>query len=356
MLTNKNILIISPEPWDHIFVSKHHYAIALGKKGNKVFFLNPPSARNACSSTAYENVFAIDYKPVFRGLNYMPAMLSAAACMLDVARIIRLSQVTFDVVWSFDPYRFQSIDAFKATIALYFAADWHAGRRMERLLADRTSLVFSPSRLILESIRTKTRKVFLNHAVAEYFFQDDGRESLPGTNAIKVGYVGNLQSKFLHSSLLTRVVEENLHCDFIFVGQNNDDCMKELKNMSNVFFQGAYINQHVPSFLRACDILLLCYDTDRYRIEASNSHKIMEYLASGRTIVSTPIGEYLQFPDLVVMPKELNDLPSLLNHVSKNLGAYNNAARQTQRKQFAQANTYAEQLRKIEHAISQDFD
>lgn len=40
---NKTILIISPEPWGKMMISKHHYALELAKLGNEVYFLNPPN-------------------------------------------------------------------------------------------------------------------------------------------------------------------------------------------------------------------------------------------------------------------------------------------------------------------------
>ncbi len=42
ILDNKVILIISPQAWGKMFLSKHHYAIELAKLGNEVYFLNPP--------------------------------------------------------------------------------------------------------------------------------------------------------------------------------------------------------------------------------------------------------------------------------------------------------------------------
>ena len=43
-LTNKKILIISPQFWGKMLISKHHYAVELANRGNEVFFLNPPNA------------------------------------------------------------------------------------------------------------------------------------------------------------------------------------------------------------------------------------------------------------------------------------------------------------------------
>ena len=56
IFSDKKILIISPEPWGVNHISKHHYALALIKKGNTVYFLkkvHPATARpskSACIS------------------------------------------------------------------------------------------------------------------------------------------------------------------------------------------------------------------------------------------------------------------------------------------------------------------
>ena len=44
-LTDKVIFIISYENWGRMLMSKHHYAIELGKAGNKVYFINHPDKR-----------------------------------------------------------------------------------------------------------------------------------------------------------------------------------------------------------------------------------------------------------------------------------------------------------------------
>ena len=46
VLKGKTILILSPQSWGKMFVSKHHYAIGLAKKGAVVYFLNPPDQEN----------------------------------------------------------------------------------------------------------------------------------------------------------------------------------------------------------------------------------------------------------------------------------------------------------------------
>jgi len=44
-ITHKTILLISPQSWGNMFVSKHHYALELARAGNTVYFLNPPEEK-----------------------------------------------------------------------------------------------------------------------------------------------------------------------------------------------------------------------------------------------------------------------------------------------------------------------
>ncbi len=45
MLNDKTILIISPQEWGKMLLSKHHYALELAKAGNIFYFLNPPDKK-----------------------------------------------------------------------------------------------------------------------------------------------------------------------------------------------------------------------------------------------------------------------------------------------------------------------
>lgn len=39
----ERILVISPNPWGNLHISKHNYAIALLELGYEVYFMNPPN-------------------------------------------------------------------------------------------------------------------------------------------------------------------------------------------------------------------------------------------------------------------------------------------------------------------------
>lgn len=350
IFNNKRILIISSESWEHDFLSKHHYAIELGKIGNEIFFLNPPGKLNRCSRPPFTHVSVIDYKPVVKGLNYFPVTIANLFYKKDIDRIEKLAGGKFDIIWSFDPYRFQDISTFKASFSLYFAADMHADKKSEKKLSDSAQLVLAPSQLILDTIQTKTPKVKINHAVADYFLVPNLQ--VTSTNArIKIGYVGNLDSKYLDFELLKQVVEMNAGCDFIFIGGQTNN--PKLSLPANARFVGRKENREVPALLNSCDVLLLCYNTTLFWKEASNSHKIMEYLSTGKVVVSTRIAEYIDKPLLVVMPDQNNELPKLINQVCSKITDYNAPEKQNIRIEYAKQNSYENQLKKIDTALTQ---
>ena len=105
------VLMIAPEPWSHNFLSKHHYALALAQRNNKVFYLNPPGDKNQITE-AVPGIFVVDYKPGLRGINHLPKSLSAWFQRHDAQHIKDMIGGPLDLVWSFDPYRFQELKLF----------------------------------------------------------------------------------------------------------------------------------------------------------------------------------------------------------------------------------------------------
>ena len=119
---DKNILLISPEPWGDNHVSKHHYALELVKKGANVFFLNGPS--QLFSKTVIEGgVVVLDYKPKYRGLGKMPKIISAYLLKKEVSALEVQFQLSFDVIWNFDSSRFFNLSAIKDKLRICHIVD-----------------------------------------------------------------------------------------------------------------------------------------------------------------------------------------------------------------------------------------
>jgi hypothetical protein len=347
ILQNQTILIISPERWSHYPVSKQHYALALAKLGNRVYFLNPPSSKNHCYSAGHPNVSIVDYKPLLKGLNRFPGVFSEWAIKFETRRLLNFLDIKFQVVWSFDPFRFQHLRFFNCPYKIYYAADVHRIQGGQNTAANHADIVFAPASVILEQIDTRTQKIKIQHAVADYFFDPQIKVDLPGDKKRrKILYVGNLESKFLHFDLMREVISRNAECDFIFIGDAKKFQLSS-DEFPNLWTVGEIKNTAVPSWLAAADVLWLCYDTDRFFEGASNAHKIMEYLSSGKVVVTTKIAEYIN-SDLLVMPDQNENLPGLMRSVVRNLEIYNAPGSADARINFARSNTYLKQVEIID--------
>jgi hypothetical protein len=103
---NKNILIISPSPWDVSFPARQHYARELAKSGAFVYYLNPPSKADSKIELS-ENLWVVDYK-----LNggFMGLFKLSEANLSE--KINKLIDKKIDIIWSFDCNRFRDLNMF----------------------------------------------------------------------------------------------------------------------------------------------------------------------------------------------------------------------------------------------------
>ena len=165
-LKGKVILIISPERWGKVYVSKHHYALALAKRGNTVFFLNPPDLLKSLKidiTIIDNNLKTIDYKPFFRGSNRLPIVFRKIFHKVLANKIINSIDLSIDIVWSFDPSSFQYLNAFGAQLNIFHPVDVHRPR-FERAIAKHVDLILSTSDRILDRYKKVNKPKFkINH-------------------------------------------------------------------------------------------------------------------------------------------------------------------------------------------------
>jgi glycosyltransferase involved in cell wall biosynthesis len=364
-LIKKNILVISPEAWGTSFVSKHHYALELAKRGNKVFFLNPPGGSRSLRLSKFgeqDKVSVIDYSPVLKGTNRLPFRVADVFSQLTIKKLLKVTG-PLDVVWSFDPYRFQNLNLFKASYKVYHSMDYHH-TPLELRAAQNADLVLGISRLILEKFQHLSVPQYkINHGLSESFLKPQDEEPKPLLSVqekmIKVGYVGALTSSALDYKILLKLVRQNPEVFFCFIGPyeasnliakaENQKMIGELKQLSNVQLAGALPSYQLGSYLKNFDVLLMCYRASKK--VGSNSHKLLEYLSTGKVVVSNYVDEYKDKRHLLEMVEENSDLPKQFQKVIANLSFYNTEEKQAERKAFALANTYSEQIEKIERII-----
>jgi glycosyltransferase involved in cell wall biosynthesis len=348
--SGKSILIVSTEEWSHIPVSKHHYSTELTKIGATVYFLNPPSRQNKMvQQESNKNLFVIDHRTV-RGMNSLPSFLRD---IINKRLINKIKAKTgpIDVVWSFDPYRFQNLNLFDATLKIYHPVDVH-NHKNEREAAQSADLIISVSELILKKFECfKAIKAKINHGLQAQFASP---EPILSTSVKTVGYVGNLDNWCIDIKTLVKIAEDNPEITFHFIGPYKKDSILalHLKKLNNCVLLGRIPSQELPHYFLAVDIFLMCYDGANKEVN-SNHHKILEFLSTGKPVVMNFTDEYTNKKELVNMSENNDELPIIFKSVVNNFSRFIEPGLVNKRIEFAKSNTYAAHVNYISQLAQQ---
>jgi glycosyltransferase involved in cell wall biosynthesis len=355
-LQNKNILLISPEPWDHIFVSKHHYATHLADRGNQVFFLNPPSKQTKVEKTGFEHVYSIHYKGFIKGLRFFPAFLQRYLIRKKFEQLQKLCQVKFDMVWSFDNSVFFDFSALPDEVyCISHIVDLNQDFEFEKAAKTADLCIGVIQKIVTKQLQFNPKSYLIGHGV-QMSKTEAKAIVLPGKNQLKALYIGNLQMPYIDWELLLELVKEHIQVDFIFLGSDNHKINGEAKNklfeLTNVYYLNQVGADSISNYLSSADLLLLAY-TQKYYEEYASPHKMMEYLASGKMIIATWTEEYEKLinEELIEMSKSRKAYLNKFKSVIENLTDWNSEMKSEKRKSFALMNTYTKQIEKIEQLL-----
>jgi hypothetical protein len=358
-LDDKCILLISPEPWDHVFVSKHHYAVHLGKRNNKVFFLNPPGKNWNASASGLTNVTVVDYPKFPPGLRYYPRFFQRMFIRQKFEELQRRLKVTFDVVWSFDNSVFYDFDALPENVLkILHIVDLNQDFQSAQA-ASTAQFCFCTTELIrTRLIQFNPRSFKINHGFNAVTSVQ--RKTLPGKSNVKALYSGNLSMPFMDWSLINRIVADHAEVDFIFIGPAANDFSEDepqhtfkrkVFSADNVFSIGRVDADVLPSYLASADILLVSYQ-EKYRDDQANPHKIMEYLGSGKIILATSTDEYNHLSMPVMANVDYKKFSEAFTEICNDIAMYNTPELSEKRKAIAADNTYVRQIERIEEKIN----
>lgn len=377
-LRGRRVLLISPQAWNGLKLSKHHYALELARRGSEVFFLNPPSGtgvRPRVSQGPCPNLWIVDYSQISRGRRFLPAAVNDAIESIQAGIVQRALKAPVDVVWSFDPARFTVLTEFDAQLHFFHAADRVEPEAVRRIGASAVAVISVSDLILADFAPTGIPRFFVNHGLAEEYAGlareqlarlSDGPECRASPPQ-KVGYVGNLLRPDIDHAAFSRIVQENADIQFHLWGPHEysaldwehqgvpevTEFISFLGQRTNVVMHGLKTPAEVAAALFGMDMLLTCYDPLREMNRASNNHKVLEYLSTGKPVVTNHVSTYVRrgIPEgLLCMPDTLDNsgLPALFRRTVETLAEWSTAEKQKERIRFALANTYADQLRIID--------
>lgn len=352
-ISGSNILIISPEPWDHIFVSKHHYAVHLAQKGANVVFANPPGSKWHMQSTKYSGVCVLQYTKFAPGIRFLPSAITSRIIKAKFRKIESYCRTEFDVIWSFDNSVFFDFTLLKSTFNISHIVDLNQDFETEKS-ARTADICFYTTHVIGNRMKLWNENAhFINHGYSENFKK---REiELPGSNDIKLLYSGNLDMPYIDWETLYAASSRFSSVDFIFLGPNNhpNGIKSQVLGLSNVYTMGRIDASELQNFYKKADGLLICYQ-EAHHSDQANPHKMMEYLGSGKVVICTKTNEYQELdPSLILMgDKNIEFLANIERYIQEK-EFYDQATICQERISFALSNGYNNQIAKIKYLIEQ---
>lgn len=383
-LTNKIILVISPNYWGNVKLSKHHYTDELVKLGNKIYFLNPPSkASNGISIEEYgKNLFIIHHKTFFPfRLRSINRTIFYFLMQFHFKKIINALGEKPDVIWDFGndlTYYNKGAHIPKGTFLISHpvdvVSDYYA-KNVHRV----STVFFSVSDYILNQIQNvvKKDKYFIPHAISKELEKFASTKTIQAkvSKKVKVGYIGNLMLRLIDFNIFVEVIKDNPDVEFhlwggykLKDGSNNigGDSSSEIErfvsfitNANNVVLHGHTPQKEILNSIEDIDLFFMCYDHKKHK--GGNSHKLLEYLATGKVVVTTylsAVKNEMNLDNLIVMEEEgrTESYSTLFRKVVNNIEQYNNLDLQKDRIQYTLNNTYEKNLNKIQKILLERFE
>lgn len=346
--------------------------------GNTVYFMNGPrrsgnykAGEIIVSPTEYDGLYLLEHKlfyPVV--LKHYAKFLHYLLLKIHLGNVIdKIGKV--DIIWSFDVSNTLPLSLFKKKDAFKIFMPVDEPKMPQGAAgAKGADVVFSVTQEILDKYKEyNIPKMFVNHGVLDRFIAKE--DVWVNSKELNVGLSGNFLRPDIDWSCLMKIVENHSNVLFNFFGAFDavnsnlsntisDELIvvkEKLKSKKNVIIHGVVPNIKLSDELNKMDAFLICYDVAKDQSGGTNYHKVLEYMATGRVIVSNNITTYAKTntPSLIEMPAEKNNsrLPDLFRKVIENVEYYNSADMFARRKEYASQHTYHRNILRMQDFINQ---
>ena len=307
-------------------------------------------------------LFVITYSMLLpEWIKFRMPLLFMALVKGRLKRIIRNYSERVDYSFDFGCYQlFDSDDFFPAQYKIFFPVDDFSHLKGDTRGCDK---VFTVSKEIQKKFPNNVCH-FINHGLSDDFVSRADQESKHEStwrpsDKIRAGYAGNIYLRFIDFEMFEDLIRGNPDVEFHFYGSGepaqNDPTHNQwtvfLRTASNVVLHGWVSHKRLADVYQELDLFILCYRPDYQNYHGENSHKILEYLSTGKVTVSSHISLYKGTGLLEMMNSGDRNMSALFRHVTTHLGRYNSIDKMKSRRKFAMDNSYEKQIERIENLI-----
>lgn len=367
---DKVVVILTPQPWSSMYISKHHYALELAYQGSLVYYVNPvldgfDLSMQIEAHPEISNLFIVQYHSIAPyWTKFKARWLFNPVLHWQVRRLRRRIGRSIDVVWDFDCGNvYQDFKPFGAKLNIYHPVDQAMTPLPETKQPD---VIFSVSHDILFFYKeANAPKHFINHGLGGAFLDlaQKNKERLDAgwiyqpSKPVKASYVGNLMIPFIDKDSILRVIERLPEVRFHFYGPYSLDAsrhgraqvnfIRSLQQATNVCLHGMVPQRELPALVNDSDLFFVKYQKGA-SYNGDNSHKILEYLSTGKMVVSNGLNVYLN--NSLFIKEDVSDIwIARFTEVIGRLGDVNSVNYQISRIELTLSCTYGYCIEKIKN-------
>jgi len=353
-LKGKHILLISPESWHGLKMSKHHLAEGLVARGNHVcFWGTSPASTREVAVTGEGALRVVNTPHWFRSINHWPKWVNQWYYGRTIAAIEREAGSPFDIIWCFDTSRMQwfAPGPFFKLLHLVDYNVLHQGHGLMRSADIILTTADIINKRVLE-LAPHAHVFKVGHALDRRWLADSDGLATARSGAPRTAlYAGQFYNTYIDFEVLVNVAQAHPRITFTYVGpfdpHYDNPWFQRLRTLPNVTFTGLKNKDELLPLVRQADILLFCFMTEKRMLERANPHKVLEYLSTGNIIVGTWTLEYETHQQLLLMAPGPSDFVSRFQEAVDRFGELNTTEKRTERIAFARERTVEHVLDRI---------
>ena len=306
------IVCLSSTDWSFLRYRKQHLMERLSQRAD-VVYVNPPRAVKAQEWPFRQRTRQLSSRLWVHEPFVMPGMRRSSIAKHITygwlaARLEQWRRGRQCVLWLYSPHGLAFADLLRPDHVVYDVADLHttpSGRtlrddgerreietlaRLEKDLLMRADLTLCVSEPLVERVSQYSRSVRLVPNGADWHRYITATPDLPRSGQVKVGYVGTLAPRF-DVELVAAVARARPDWTIELVGPTLPFVdVSSLASLPNVELTGEIPFEAVPAKLATFDVCLLPLREIDFAYYCSPI-QVFDYLAAGKPVVSTPIGQ-----------------------------------------------------------------
>lgn len=338
MASARDVVLLSTADWDNPFwTNKQHVARVLNENfGFKVLYIESPGLRRISATRSDGRRIVNRIARAFRRPREAgPGLFICAPILLPwhglrivqlINRLIFLAQlktwmkvcgVKRDLLWSYYPLTCRLVNVKNFKTVIYHCVDEIKEQpgmpRQEIAKADAeltraADVCFVTSRALLQSRQALNNETYYFPNVADFghfsraLTEEGGLpDDLSSIPSPRIGFIGAISSYKLDLPLLRYIAEKRPHWNIVMIGKIGEGepwtNISEISHLSNVHLIGPRSYDVLPNYLRGMSAAILPCALNEYT-ESMFPMKFFEYLAAGRSVVSTRLPALAGYEDV----------------------------------------------------------